>query len=190
MAGFLSDPAQPPDTGCTTEISPAKFITDVYMNPGVYRIAKLLQGDLLNARLVSLSLIVLLTISAIIIWPGAWIVRIFRKRQSPMPALASKARWLSAITSLLCIGFLLGLVLTVFQTAQDNPLLLGFGVPGKASSLFVLPWLVIVGTIVLVLFTAIAWKNRWWSLTGRIHYSLVNLACFGFVVWVTSLGLV
>jgi len=190
MAGFLSDPAQTPDTGCTTEISPAKFITNVYMNPGVYRLAKLLQGDLVNARLVSLGLIVLLILSAIIIWPGAWLVRIFRKRQNPMPALASKARWLSALTSFLCLGFLLGLVLSILQTAQDNPLLLGFGVPGKASSLFVLPWLVILGTIVMVVFTAIAWKSRWWSLTGRVHYSLINLACFGFVVWVTSLGLI
>ncbi len=190
MASFLSDPAQPPDTSCTSEISPAKFVTDAYLNPGVYRLAKLLQGDLVSARLVSPGLIALLMLSAIFIWPGSWIVRIFRKRQNPMPALANKARWLSAITSLLCLGFLVGLVLIVLQTAQDNPLLLGFGVPGKASPLFVLPWFFTLGTIVLVVFTAIAWKDRWWSLTGRIHYSLVNLACIGFVVWVTSLGLV
>jgi pimeloyl-ACP methyl ester carboxylesterase len=190
MASFLSDPAQTLDTSCTAEISPARFITDAYMSPGVYRIAKLLQGDLVNTRVVSLGLIVLLMISAIIFWPGAWLVRIFRKRQNRMPALASKARWLSAITSLLCLGFLLGLLLTVVQTAQDNPFLLGFGVPGKASSLFVLPWLATLGTIVLVVFTAIAWKNRWWSMTGRVYYSLVNFACFGFVVWVTSLGLI
>ncbi len=190
MANFLSDPAQPPDTSCTAEISSARFVTDAYTSPGVYRLAKLLQGDPVNARLVSLGLIVLLMISAIITWPGAWLLRIFRKRQSTMPALASKARWLSAITSLLCLGFLLGLVLIIRQTAQDNPLLLGFGVPGKVSSLFVLPWLAILGTIVLVVFTAIAWKNRWWSMTGRVYYSLVSFACFGFVVWVTSLGLI
>ncbi len=82
------------------------------MNPGVYRLAKLLQGGLVNARLVSLGLIVLLILSAIVIWPGAWLVRIFRKRQHPMPALARKARWISALTSLLCLGFLLGLVLS------------------------------------------------------------------------------
>jgi len=82
------------------------------------------------------------------------------------------------------------LVLVVLQTAQDNPLVLGFGVPGKSGSLFVLPWLVILGTIFLAVFTAIAWKKHWWSLTGRVHYSLVSLACFGFVVWVTSLGLI
>lgn len=190
MAGFLNDPAQAPDTSCTSEIGPAKFVIDVYMNPGVYRLAKLLQGDPVNARMVSLGLIVLLILSAIFTWPGAWIVQILRNRQSPMPASAKKARWLSTITSLLCLGFLLGLVLIVLQTAQDNPLLLGFGVPGTASSLFVLPWFFIPGSIVLVVFTAIAWKNRWWSLTGRIHFSLVNLACIGFVVWVTTLGLV
>ena len=190
MANFLSDPAQPPDTSCTAEISSAKFITDAYINPGVYHLAKLLQGEPVNARLVSLGLIVLLMISAIITWPGAWLLRILRKRQSPMPALASKARWLSAITSMLCLGFLLGLVLVVLQTAQDNPLLLGFGVPGKAGPLFILPWLATFSTIILVVFTVVAWKNRWWSMTGRIYYSLVNFACFGFVAWVTSLGLI
>ena len=189
MVNFLSDPAQPPDTSCIAEIGPANLITDAYMNPGVYRFAKLLQGDLVNTRIVSLGLIVLLMISAIIAWPGAWLVRIFRKRQYPMPALASKARWLSAITSLLWLGFLLGLVFVVLQTAKDNPLLLGFGVPGKAGSLFVLPWLATLGTVVLAVFTAIAWKKYWWSMTGRVYYSLVNLACLGFVAWVTSLGL-
>ena len=190
MAAFLNDPTQSPDTSCVAEVAPAGFTTDVYMKPGVYRLAKLLQGDMLNARLISLGTIVLLMLTSIIIWPVAWIVRYVGQPKNAIPATASKALGVSAFTSLLALGFVVGLALVVLQTVQNNPFLLGFGVPGNVSPLFYLPWLVIPATVAVSAFTVIAWKNRWWSLAGRVHYSLVSLAFIGFVVWVTSLGLI
>jgi hypothetical protein len=52
MTAFLNDPKQSLDSSYVAGISPAIFTTDVYMSSGVYRLAKLLQGDLVNARLI------------------------------------------------------------------------------------------------------------------------------------------
>jgi hypothetical protein len=35
-----------------------------------------------------------------------------------------------------------------------------------------------------------AWKQRWWNAASRVHYVLVAVACVGFVVWISRLGLI
>jgi hypothetical protein len=30
-------------------------------------------------------------------------------------------------------------------------------------------------------FTVLAWKNRYWSALGRVHYTMVSLAAFAFI---------
>jgi len=190
MATFLDDPAQPLDTSCVAGISPVSFTTDVYMNPGIYRLAKLLQGEPALARLASLGLIALLLLSAVVIWPLAWLVRRIRQRQPATPAGANRARWLAAFTALLGLGFLAGLAGIVLMTAKENPFLLGFGVPGSASPIFLLPWLVLLATIGVALFAVAAFKQRWWNSASRAHYLFITLACAGLVAWVFSLGLI
>jgi hypothetical protein len=77
----------------------------------------------------------------------------------------------------------------IAATAQDNAFLLGFGVPAGAGRIFLLPWVVIVGTIGVVFFAVAAWARHWWTLTGRVHCSLVALACVALTAEVLSLGL-
>jgi len=190
MASFLDDPAGDLDTSCIAKLAPTNFTTDVYMNSGIYRLAKLLQGEPAYAQLASLGLIVLLLLSAVVIWPLAWLVRRIRQRQVATPAGAYKARWLAAFTSLLGLGFLAVLAGIVLTTAQENPFLLGFGVPGGAGPVFLLPWLVLLATIGIALFAVAAWKQRWWGFAGRVHYSFVAVACAGLVAWAFSLGLI
>jgi hypothetical protein len=35
----------------------------------------------------------------------------------------------------------------------------------------------------------VAWRNRWWTAPHRVHYTLVAVACVGFVFCAASLGL-
>jgi len=48
----------------------------------------------------------------------------------------------------------------------------------------VLPIVTAVPSIVLLALAVLAWKNRYWSLVGRLHYSLVTLAALTFVWFV------
>jgi hypothetical protein len=37
--------------------------------------------------------------------------------------------------------------------------------------------------LALVCFTALAWRWRFWSLPGRVHYSLVTVAALALAAW-------
>lgn len=187
---FLDNPAGDLDLTCVDDIAPVKFTTEVSLNPGVYRFAKMIQGEPGMARIVSMALMMLLLISAVTIWPVAWIVRKLRKRANPAPLIAKRARLLAAVTAMLAIGFLIGLGSVLSGMAEQNPFLIGFGVPVSTRSLFALPWLVAVASAVLLLLAVRAWKEAWWSKAGRVHYLLVALACAGFVGWLEWIDLI
>ena len=106
-----------------------------------------------------------------------------------MPEGAKRARLLAGLTALLGIAFVVALGAVIAATAQDNPFLLGFGVPAGAGRIFLLPWLIIIGTIGVVFFAVVAWARHWWTLPNRLHYSLVALACLGLTAEILSLGL-
>ncbi len=190
LAAFLEDPTDAIDTDCVAGIAPVSFTTDVYMNAGVYRIAKLLQSTPAPTQIAGLGLIFLLLLSAVVIWPLVWVMRLLRRRDEPAQPRAIYARSLASFTSLLALGFLIGLAAIVFGTAEQNPLLLGFGIPGSASPIFLLPWLVVLATFGIIIFAIAAWKEHWWGLAGRVHYSLVAIACVGFAVWIFGIDLI
>ena len=190
MEAFLEEPTAALDTRCVAGIARAGFTTDMFMNPGVYRLAKLLQSEPSPVHLAGLGLMLLLLLSSATVWPSVWVVRRLRKIEVSVPAGASKARWTAVSASVLGLGFLVWLSIIVLATAQDNPLLLGFGVPASAAPVFVLPWLMLAATIGTALFAATAWRQNWWNLAGRVHYLLVAIACVSFIVWVYKLGLI
>jgi hypothetical protein len=54
-------------------------------------------------------------------------------------------------------------------------------VPPILNALFALPALAIVLTIGSLVFTVLAWKDRYWGVLGRLHYTLVTLAALAFI---------
>ncbi len=188
MEVFLDRPSEPLDTSCVAAIAPISFATDVHMNAGVYRLAKQIQEPSL-VRALGFGLMLLLLLSAVVVWPLAGLVRRIRRRPKSMPAVAMKARWIAAFTSLLGLAFVVALGAVILVTAQNDPYVLGFGVPGSAGPIFILPWLFLLGTMGVVVLAVSAWRRRWWTLAGRLHYLLIAFACIGLVVETFGLGL-
>lgn len=50
-----------------------------------------------------------------------------------------------------------------------------YGVPAITVALFCIPIVTTGMTLSLPIFTALAWKNKYWSILGRSHYSLITL---------------
>ena len=188
MDVFLDRPSESLDTTCVAAMAPISFTTDVHMNAGIYRLAKQFEAPSI-ARMLSFGVIFLLLLSAVVVWPMAGLVRRIRRRSISMPAGAMKARWLAALTSLLGLAFVVALGAVILVTAQDNPFLLGFGVPGNAKPIFILPWLFMLGTVGVVLLAISAWRRRWWTLAGRLHYLFIAIACIGLIAEIFGLGL-
>jgi hypothetical protein len=189
LESFLANPSSPLEVGCIAEIAPVRFTTDVYLNPGIYKFSKAVQSNPAPAYLAGIGLMLLLLLSALTVWPVAWLVRRLRKREVSAPQGTRAARLVAAFTSLMALGFLIGVGMVIVGTLDSNPFLLGFGAPANARPLFYLPWLVVPAAIGVLIFGRRAWSERWWSLAGRIHYLLVALACVGFVIWTVSMDL-
>jgi len=100
-------------------------------------------------------------------------VRIIKRRKSDQPQLAVVMRWTATIYGLLSLGFVIGTVLTgQFDPVYGLPTV-SFGVvPAWTPVLEMLPLLMAVVGAVLLVFTMLAWRQRYWSTMGRVHYTL------------------
>lgn len=94
----------------------------------------------------------------------------------PIPRLAQAARLAMVVIAVLNIVFIVGLGL-VFDFGD---IAAGLVLPLKA--LLVIPALTTVLWISVVLFSVLAWKNRYWHVLERLHYTLVMLAG-GALIW-------
>ena len=189
-ASFLDDPSQPLDTSCVEDLPPLRFVSNMHLNPGIYRLGIQLQQRPSIPVLVGVGLIVLLLLSAVLLWPADYLIRRIRKQEPQNERMQRGARWMAGGTCLLILGFLAGVIVVMMQTAAKNPFLLAFGIPGDAGWLFILPWIVLVLTLGVTLLALLSWKKRWWTPRARIHYTLIAAACLGAVIVIGIWGLV
>jgi hypothetical protein len=108
---------------------------------------------------------------------GRLVDRFRRTDRGPAPAPSRIARLLLALIAALNLLGLADLLL-VFDNAYLAV------ARGDVSSLY-LPLLLWLSAAVLTMgalgFTALAWKNRYWGVMGRVHYALVTLAAVVFI---------
>jgi len=114
-------------------------------------------------------------LSAILAGPIGYLVRRIRRRppihvERPLRL----ARWLAVLVSGLYPIFLVAQSLVMARAT--------YGASPMPHTLFLLlTILAVVLTIGLVVFTVLAWKDRYWSVLGRLHYTLVTLAALVFI---------
>lgn len=115
--------------------------------------------------------------TALLFWPviafsvrGGYCPEIKRDRRS---GTLTCLGWLLAVV---CLGFAGGLVY-VFSDPSE----IVYGLSPAMKGLLAIPRVCAVLAVLTILGCFVAWKNRYWRLTGRLHYSLVALAGVGFV---------
>jgi CubicO group peptidase (beta-lactamase class C family) len=115
--------------------------------------------------------------SALLFWPA--LAFTVRRLQSPR----IKRTWFSAFLS--CVAWLLSLVSIAFAAAfafaMSEPSEIGFGLTPLVKGVLAMTQVCAVLAALTVLGCVIAWTNRYWRFTGRLHYTLVALAGIGFV---------
>jgi CubicO group peptidase (beta-lactamase class C family) len=118
--------------------------------------------------------------SALLFWPAL----AFTVRGGSSPKI--KRNWHSGLLS--CLGWLLsivslGFIAGVVAYVVANPEEIGFGLTPALKKLLAVSQVSAVLAALTVLGCVIGWKNRYWRLSGRVHYTLVALAGVGFVAW-------
>ena len=108
-------------------------------------------------------------LSAVLLWPLAWLIT--RRTRPRSPRQAGAASWLAWTTCVLYVLFPIVFVIGIADLSI-TPLAQG------ALAMALIGALLTVGVVV---YAGLAWRWRWWSLGGRLHYSLVALAALAFV---------
>ncbi len=82
------------------------------------------------------------------------------------------------VTAGFAAGVAVIFIIAAYMILQEQSLL--FGISTVARLVFTLPYIVIFLTIITLIMVVLAWKNKYWSAWGRVHYSLVALGLLYF----------
>jgi hypothetical protein len=122
---------------------------------------------------------IVLFLSALVVWPIGWLVA--RHKAAPGPRLTSLARWLAWAISALNVLFLILFVVSIRDLSQfPTPLTkAALGLALLAAGL----------TVGAVACTTLVWRRRYWSIVGRIHYTMLTLGALGFIWFLNAWNL-
>jgi pimeloyl-ACP methyl ester carboxylesterase len=190
ITAFFDDPTVRPEDACP-DLSDVPFITNVRVTPGIARIAaRALSGEVAPI-LVGLGLPLAVMLTGTVGWPASALVRKVRRRERRADAGVERwARLGAGAAGLLALLFVVLLGWMVAQAIGENPFILMIGVPSSAAPLFLLPWLLLAGSLALVVAAISGWKRGWWTRWGRIHFTLVATATAAFTAVVFAWGLI
>jgi CubicO group peptidase (beta-lactamase class C family) len=129
------------------------------------------------------GLCLILFLSTLIGWPVAALVDRRQGRTRATAREARMARRLMAAISALHLLSPLWMGGTAAIIAVRNPLAL----MGSSQTILTVPlafsFIAVILTAGAVVFTFLAWKNRFWGTLGRVHYTLVTLGALSFAGW-------
>lgn len=119
----------------------------------------------------------LVFLTACFMWPIRPLIRRLRGKRQVERRLSGA--WLIAgLIGTLNLVFLIGFPLSLWLIGAWK---LVYGVPAVVVALLCIPILTTVLTLGLPIFTVLVWKNKYWSVIGRSHYSLITLAALAFI---------
>jgi pimeloyl-ACP methyl ester carboxylesterase len=160
---FLDDPTSLPDTSCVQNMR-SRFISE----PIAGRLL-LLQEEPPLLRLALLLGILLLMLSGI----AAWLVGAVRSR-GRQDERGNRARWWAGAAAGLNIVFVL-----IFVAC--NPMEVIYGYPLVLRLGMLLPLISMIPAVASLVHAGLAWRDGYWGIAGRVHYTLVGLAIVVFL---------
>ena len=118
---------------------------------------------------------VLVFLSAVLGWP---VLLLFGRGSKTRPA--AWARWLAGMMALV---FLACMVTMGLGLSNLNEVV--FSIPPLVQLSLRLGWVAAIASIAVVVAAVLAWRGNYWTIWGRLHYSLVTLVAVA-MVWFMS----
>ena len=131
-----------------------------------------------------------------IAWPFVALFGYVRRRwkNRPRPAVSAGmrlARWTAALFGVSVVVFAFGFLQKGVQMVQRGGGELLYGMPASMAALLWLPPVQVALAAALLVFAVLAWRKKYWTLLGRLHYTVFVLAALAwiyFVVHYNALG--
>ena len=123
---------------------------------------------------------------SVLVWPLLFIFR--RTHAIPEPSVSKPiriARWIAGSAALIFLASTFVLVpwvttdeslISIYMTSQTVPVLL--------TAVLTLPVIAAVLTLATVAFAALAWKEKYWKVPHRVHYTIITIALIATLWWV------
>ena len=186
---FLSNPDKQPDSSCIDALPPVQFVTsgEVIDVAGAFP-AMMALNDLLGKSKVPtdwvlFGLMLFGLLSAVVIFPLAWLVRVARSKPArETPALVHLASWIPVMNAGVLLSFAAAFIAILFQVAIGEGTAYFFGIPAHNRTILILPLISLLLTLVSVVYAALGWGGRYWSLGRKIYYTLLSLCALGSMV--------
>jgi CubicO group peptidase (beta-lactamase class C family) len=147
-------------------------LNDFPMMPG----EKVAWYDAITFQLALLGAILFLFLTVVIAGPVGFFVNRTREYLPHQPALARLARVVLAGLVLLGIAVVVGVAMSLMNT-----LALMVGEPGFFAILPPLSIVLAALAAAMVIGTVLAWARRYWTVGGRLYYTVLTLAAVAFV---------
>jgi hypothetical protein len=125
-------------------------------------------------------------LASVLFWPLLVLFRRMHAIPEPsVPKPATIARWIAGSAALVLIVF--AFVLVPWITADEALILVYLKtqtVPATLTAVLTLPVIAALLTLATMVFTVIAWKERYWTRLHRVHYTLITAALIAMLWWV------
>ena len=127
---------------------------------------------------------------SVFIW-AVWaiITRRRKRKERDVPIFRRTARWIAGSAAILMLLFVLLLSMMMNQTNLVEQFYASISVPLPLILLLVIPVIAAILTLFVIPLTVLAWLKKYWTLQGRIHYTLVTLALVTFIWWLNFYNL-
>lgn len=152
-----------------------------YVNNPTTAYEKVAWYDDANFNYTLLGACIILFLSTLI-WPIGWI---FNRGPIKPEGLDKAARWLAGGASMLNLLFMIGLA--VMSSIALTILI--YSIPPPLIALFAAAIIAAIMALASTAFTVLAWKDGYWSIAGRLHYTLVVIALLAFILWLNNWNL-
>lgn len=125
-------------------------------------------------------------LATVFLWPLLYLFRrMYAIPETPVPEQARFARWVAGLAAVILIGFVSVLLPWIAGDESLTKLyLMTEKVPAVMTTVLTLPVISGVLTLIAAGFTALAWKDSYWTLPHRVHYTVITIALVAMLLWV------
>ena len=130
-----------------------------------------------------------------IFWPitagVSFLWRRWKKRPRPIITKGMRAaRWLAALFGIGTIWFAVGFIQKSLRMAEQGGGELLYGMPPAMNLVLWIPIVQVGLLLVLLGLTIQAWRKKYWTLVGRLHYTVVTLAALAWIFFAVQYNLI
>ncbi|MEX0676328.1 MAG: serine hydrolase domain-containing protein [Pirellulales bacterium] len=130
-----------------------------------------------------LAVVVLVFLSACLVWPSEFLIRRWRRRELPPQPMLARLAWLwTCATCAVNLFAILMVILTLSRVTQPSVATeFQTGLPQALKAIIAVATMFAALSLAVPAFAVLVWIRHYWSFSARMYFSLLAMACLAYV---------